>query len=119
MQQDWEQASSVAQEGSATSYLQFGASGYQEWAVLCAPVCHSYPRESELKGKDSIWSTAHQVLHPTPVWVSIFAQCSRSKDDKVGVLLYGVKEKQNPNNFDGIRLLHDLDRPSAFWLSFS
>ena len=34
-------------------------------------------------------------------------------DDKVGVLLYGVKEKQNPNNFDGIRLLHDLDRPSA------
>eukprot|EP00913_Durusdinium_trenchii_P006848 g6439.t1 len=34
-------------------------------------------------------------------------------DDKVGVLLYGVKEKQNPNNFDGIRLLFDLDRPSA------
>lgn len=51
--------------------------------------------------------------------MNIFAQCStRSKDDKVGVLLYGVKEKQNPNNFDGIRLLHDLDRPSAFWLIF-
>lgn len=41
------------------------------------------------------------------------------EDDKVGVLLYGVKEKQNPNNFDGIRLLHDLDRPSVSWETFT
>ncbi|CAJ1368431.1 unnamed protein product [Effrenium voratum] len=34
-------------------------------------------------------------------------------EDKVGVLLFGVREKQNPNNFEGIRLLHDLDRPTA------
>ena len=31
----------------------------------------------------------------------------------MGVLLYGVKEKQNPNNFEGIRLVQNLDRPSA------
>ena len=34
-------------------------------------------------------------------------------DDRVGVLLYGVKEKQNPNNFEGIRLVQNLERPSA------
>lgn len=41
------------------------------------------------------------------------AKVISSPEDKVGVLLYGVREKQNPNNFDGIRLLLDLDRPSA------
>ena len=34
-----------------------------------------------------------------------------SQEDKVGVLLYGVREKQNPNNVDGIRLL--LERPGC------
>jgi len=36
-----------------------------------------------------------------------------SPDDRVGVLLYGVREKQNPNGFEGIRLILELDRPSA------
>eukprot|EP00933_Yihiella_yeosuensis_P004334 TRINITY_DN108705_c0_g1_i1.p1 TRINITY_DN108705_c0_g1~~TRINITY_DN108705_c0_g1_i1.p1 ORF type:complete len:632 (-),score=135.40 TRINITY_DN108705_c0_g1_i1:409-2265(-) len=34
-------------------------------------------------------------------------------DDKVGVAFYGVREKLNPNSFEGIRVLQDLDRPSA------
>ena len=51
--------------------------------------------------------------------VAICCNVLLCKDDKVGVLLYGVKEKQNPNNFDGIRLLHDLDRPSVFGLKQS
>ncbi|CAE8726403.1 unnamed protein product, partial [Polarella glacialis] len=34
-------------------------------------------------------------------------------DDKIGVCLYGVRDKLNPNNFEGIRVLQDLDRPSA------
>mmetsp|Transcript_72947 Transcript_72947/g.152293 ORF Transcript_72947/g.152293 Transcript_72947/m.152293 type:complete len:650 (+) Transcript_72947:226-2175(+) len=36
-----------------------------------------------------------------------------SPEDKVGVALYGVREKLNPNGFEGIRLLQELDRPSA------
>jgi len=34
-------------------------------------------------------------------------------DDRVGVVLVGVREQQNPNNFDGILVLQGLDRPSA------
>lgn len=36
-----------------------------------------------------------------------------SPDDKLGVALYGVREKQNPNHFEGISVLQELDRPSA------
>eukprot|EP00930_Biecheleria_cincta_P039856 TRINITY_DN27356_c0_g1_i1.p1 TRINITY_DN27356_c0_g1~~TRINITY_DN27356_c0_g1_i1.p1 ORF type:complete len:658 (+),score=118.20 TRINITY_DN27356_c0_g1_i1:97-1974(+) len=36
-----------------------------------------------------------------------------SPDDRLGVALYGVREKQNPNNFEGISVLQELDRPSA------
>eukprot|EP00927_Polykrikos_kofoidii_P066420 TRINITY_DN62017_c0_g1_i1.p1 TRINITY_DN62017_c0_g1~~TRINITY_DN62017_c0_g1_i1.p1 ORF type:complete len:645 (-),score=103.23 TRINITY_DN62017_c0_g1_i1:96-2030(-) len=36
-----------------------------------------------------------------------------SPDDRVGVVLYGVRERANPNNFEGIRVLQELDRPSA------
>lgn len=34
-------------------------------------------------------------------------------EDKIGVALYGVREKQNPNGFEGIRMLQELERPSA------
>jgi len=34
-------------------------------------------------------------------------------EDKIGVALYGVREKQNPNGFEGIRVLQELERPSA------
>jgi len=34
-------------------------------------------------------------------------------DDKVGVALYGVREKMNPNGFEGIRVVQELDKPSA------
>lgn len=36
-----------------------------------------------------------------------------SPDDKLGIVLYGVREKQNPNGFEGIQVLQELDRPSA------
>lgn len=36
-----------------------------------------------------------------------------SADDRVGVVLYGVREQQNPNSFQGIRVIQELDRPSA------
>mmetsp|Transcript_12600 Transcript_12600/g.23273 ORF Transcript_12600/g.23273 Transcript_12600/m.23273 type:complete len:630 (+) Transcript_12600:76-1965(+) len=36
-----------------------------------------------------------------------------SPEDRVGILLYGVREKLNPNGFEGIRLLQELERPSA------
>mmetsp|Transcript_45290 Transcript_45290/g.80399 ORF Transcript_45290/g.80399 Transcript_45290/m.80399 type:complete len:662 (-) Transcript_45290:98-2083(-) len=36
-----------------------------------------------------------------------------SPDDRVGVVLYGVREQQNPNSFQGIRVIQELDRPSA------
>eukprot|EP00429_Kryptoperidinium_foliaceum_P015425 CAMPEP_0176046538 /NCGR_PEP_ID=MMETSP0120_2-20121206/23108_1 /TAXON_ID=160619 /ORGANISM="Kryptoperidinium foliaceum, Strain CCMP 1326" /LENGTH=547 /DNA_ID=CAMNT_0017379949 /DNA_START=51 /DNA_END=1690 /DNA_ORIENTATION=+ len=34
-------------------------------------------------------------------------------EDKVGIALFGVREKLNPNGFEGIRVLQELDRPSA------
>lgn len=36
-----------------------------------------------------------------------------SPEDRVGIALYGVREKLNPNNFEGIRVLQDLERPNA------
>jgi len=36
-----------------------------------------------------------------------------SPEDRVGVVLYGVKEKINPNGFEGIRVLQELDRSTA------
>lgn len=36
-----------------------------------------------------------------------------SPEDRVGVVLYGVRDKQNPNGFEGIRSLQELDQPSA------
>lgn len=36
-----------------------------------------------------------------------------SPDDRVGIVLYGVREKHNPVGFEGIRVLQELDRPSA------
>lgn len=34
-------------------------------------------------------------------------------EDRIGIALYGVREKLNPNGFDGIRVLQELERPSA------
>eukprot|EP00928_Gymnodinium_smaydae_P018070 TRINITY_DN16878_c1_g6_i1.p1 TRINITY_DN16878_c1_g6~~TRINITY_DN16878_c1_g6_i1.p1 ORF type:complete len:664 (+),score=145.51 TRINITY_DN16878_c1_g6_i1:60-1994(+) len=36
-----------------------------------------------------------------------------SPEDRVGVVFYGVREKLNPNGFEGIRVVQELDRPSA------
>lgn len=36
-----------------------------------------------------------------------------SPDDRVGVVLYGIREKNNPNSFEGIRVIQELDRPNA------
>jgi len=36
-----------------------------------------------------------------------------SADDRVGIMLYGVREKNNPNSFEGIRVIQELDKPNA------
>ncbi|CAK9094351.1 unnamed protein product [Durusdinium trenchii] len=67
-------------------------------------------------GRCQWWEGPVDLYNERIIWVvgvRVYVHAVQAQDDKVGVLLYGVKEKQNPNNFDGIRLLFDLDRPSA------
>jgi ATP-dependent DNA helicase 2 subunit 1 len=36
-----------------------------------------------------------------------------SSDDRVGILLYGVRDMSNPNSFEGIRIIQELGEPNA------